>query len=410
MATVADQMKTMSAKLFQPAVSTAGASGGLMPSMPKMPAMTMPAAPQYDDSAASNVNKIIAADSPLMKQAAAAGYAGANRRGLLNSSIAVGAAQGEVLKAATPLATTDAGINAQKNLTGMQADAAINQIREQGQVTGGLQQQQQNATKALSAQEAAQLSDLEKQRAAATTEQQVRDIDAQMQRLKSQQTATSGLSAQEAAQLSALERQRAGATDAQQIREIDAQMQRLRESGSQQLTQLGAASQYEQQRIVLQGQIEAASAGTAAANQRALVTLQGGIQSALQSQTDASAMQRLSAQYQQELTVQDRAAAADLQKIQASGDQNVRQALVAGQEARQQLAMQLASGDREKAATLAVQVFSAEAAIRQSLLSNTAMPAAERAAYEKAISSLGDPVRNFVNTLYSNPNSGGLVR
>jgi hypothetical protein len=407
MATIADQMKKMGQQVF-PSATAASSSGGMIPQMKAMPAAAPP--PKYDDSSASNLAKITAAGSPVMTQAANAGLATANRRGLLNSSIAVGAAQGEVLKVATPLATADAGINAQKNLSDMASDSAIRQIQEQGKVTGGLQQQQQAATSALSTQEAAQLSALEKQRAAATTEQQRADIQAQMDRLTQSQTGTSALSAQESAQLSALERQRAAATSDQQRTDIDAQMARLRESGSQQLSQLGAASGYEQQRIVLQGQINALAAGTAAADQRSLVVLQGGIQSALQSQTDASTMQRLSAQYAQETKTQDRATQADLQKIAASGDQNVRQALVTAESAREQLAMQLASGDREKAATLAVQVFSAEAAIRQSLLANTAMPAAERAAYEKAISSLGDPMRNFLNNLYSKPaGSGGLI-
>lgn len=360
MATIADQMKKMGQSVF-PSSTTAASSGGMMPQMQAMPAPPAPTVGQYDDSAASNLGKITAAGSPVMTQAANAGLATANRRGLLNSSIAVGAAQGEVLKVATPLATADASINAQKNLANMSSDSAIKQIQEQGRVTGGLQQQQQAATSALSTQEATQLSALEKQRAAATSDQQRADIDAQMSRLK--------------------------------------------ESGNQQLTQLGAASGYEQQRIVLQGQIAALAAGTAASDQRSLTVLQGGIQSALQSQTDASAMQRLSAQYAQEVTMQDRNAQADLAKIAASGDQSVRQALVTAQAAREQLSMQLASGDREKAASLAVQVFSAEAAIRQSLLANTSMPAAERAAYEAAISSLGDPMRNFLNNLYSKPNA-----
>lgn len=368
MATLAEQMQKMGQQVF------GGANGGggmaQMPAMPKPAAPAtpgIPAAPQYDDSAASNLAKITASDSPLMKQAAATGLAMANRRGLVNSSIATGAAQGEVLKAATPIATADAAAGLQKNLAATQASSALDQIRTQGQVTGGLQQQQQAATSALSAQEATQLSALEKQRAAATSDQQRADIDAQMSRLK--------------------------------------------ESNAAELTRLGAASGYEQQRLILAGQIDQATQAQAAGNQQQLAVLQGSIQSALQSQTDASAMQRLGAQYAQELTVQDRSIQGDLQKIAASGNEDVRKALVAAETARQQLAMQLASNDRTNAANTAVQVFQAEASIRANLLNNTTMPANERAAYEKAISSLGDPVRQFVNGLYSQPSpSNGLIR
>ena len=180
----------------------------------------------------------------------------------------------------------------------------------------------------------------------------------------------------------------------------DAQMARLRESGAQELNRLGAASGYEQQRIVLQGQIDTAVQAAAAGNQQQLAVLQGSIQSALQTQADAATMQRLGAQYAQELTVQNRAIEGDLAKIRASGNEEVRRALVAAETAREQLAMQLASNDRANAANTAVQIFAAEAQIRSNLLGNTNMPASERAAYEQAIASLGTPVRNFVNALY----------
>ena len=55
---------------------------------------------------------ILESGSPLMTQAKAQGLQTANQRGLLNSSIAAGAAQGAMIERATPLATQDAQTNA----------------------------------------------------------------------------------------------------------------------------------------------------------------------------------------------------------------------------------------------------------------------------------------------------------
>lgn len=51
---------------------------------------------------------ILAADSPLLQQARAASDAQMNRRGLINSSMAIGAGQEAVIKTALPIATQDA--------------------------------------------------------------------------------------------------------------------------------------------------------------------------------------------------------------------------------------------------------------------------------------------------------------
>jgi hypothetical protein len=70
------------------------------------------------------VNDIIAADSPLMQQARAQSLAQMNRRGLINSSMAVGAGQEAVIKNATPIATSDAATYAAAGKFG--ADTANN--------------------------------------------------------------------------------------------------------------------------------------------------------------------------------------------------------------------------------------------------------------------------------------------
>jgi hypothetical protein len=61
-----------------------------------------------DGTVKGQVNDIIDQNSPLMQRAADRANMQANSRGLLNSSMAVGAAQGAVMDAATPIAQADA--------------------------------------------------------------------------------------------------------------------------------------------------------------------------------------------------------------------------------------------------------------------------------------------------------------
>jgi hypothetical protein len=98
-----------------PTVANMAKSAMATPTPPAQPASAQPF-PQQNDGVADNVAKITASDSPLMKQAEQRGFQVANRRGLLNSSIAAGASQAAVLDAATPIATQDASQNFQKNL------------------------------------------------------------------------------------------------------------------------------------------------------------------------------------------------------------------------------------------------------------------------------------------------------
>jgi hypothetical protein len=68
-----------------------------------------------NDSVASQVTALASKDSELNRMAATEGLKAANRRGLLNSSMAVGASQDAVLKNLMPIATQDAGQNFLKN-------------------------------------------------------------------------------------------------------------------------------------------------------------------------------------------------------------------------------------------------------------------------------------------------------
>jgi hypothetical protein len=82
------------------------AGGSAMPSI---------APAQVDDSVADRIGQITAQDSPLMQAARTEGLKVANRRGLLNSSMAAGASQGAALNYALPIASQDAGQDFQRN-------------------------------------------------------------------------------------------------------------------------------------------------------------------------------------------------------------------------------------------------------------------------------------------------------
>lgn len=73
-----------------------------------------PNAVMKTDNVVGIANRIMAVDSPLMQRARTRGMQIANRRGLLNSSMAAGATQAEMVDAAVPLATTQAQINSQR--------------------------------------------------------------------------------------------------------------------------------------------------------------------------------------------------------------------------------------------------------------------------------------------------------
>jgi hypothetical protein len=79
--------------------------------------------------ASTELNRITSQDSPLMQRAKAEAMRASNARGLGNSSIAVGAAQGEMVDRATPLAQQDAAAKRNQALVNQDAE---NRAREFG--------------------------------------------------------------------------------------------------------------------------------------------------------------------------------------------------------------------------------------------------------------------------------------
>lgn len=78
----------------------------------------VPVTGALNDSVADKVKELTSQDSPLMQQAKTDALKVANRRGLLNSSMAVGAAQDATVRAALPIASQDASQAFQKNMQG----------------------------------------------------------------------------------------------------------------------------------------------------------------------------------------------------------------------------------------------------------------------------------------------------
>jgi hypothetical protein len=98
------------------------------------------------------LDSIIAKDSPLMQRAAALGEMTANERGLINSSMAAGAAQTAVLDAATPIASADAtmyGRAASQNASEANTTARFN--ADQSGQTGRFNTSQINASREFNA-------------------------------------------------------------------------------------------------------------------------------------------------------------------------------------------------------------------------------------------------------------------
>lgn len=100
-----------------------------------------------DDNVVTQTTGLMAGDSPLIKQARSQGEAAANRRGLLNSSIAAGASEGAAYAAAIPLASQQSAQLHAKNMQNQDRLGGLEARTQQGQITGGLNEQQNVAEK-----------------------------------------------------------------------------------------------------------------------------------------------------------------------------------------------------------------------------------------------------------------------
>lgn len=118
-----------------------------------------------DDSTANQLTGLLSKTSPYLTQAKTEALQDVNKRGLLNSSIAIGAAQTARIKEALPIASQDASQIAEKNLS-TQNLAENRNLAEQGHgFDVEIENLQAGNRSALSAQEAGQVSALSTQQA-----------------------------------------------------------------------------------------------------------------------------------------------------------------------------------------------------------------------------------------------------
>ena len=126
-----------------------------------------------NDSVAANLTGLLGSDSSYIKTARAAGQRTAQKRGLLNSSIAAGAGESAAIAAAAPIASQDASQTFQRN-----------QAVLEGGITSGLNQQQNQQQLTVQQRDAEYTRQRDLLQQEGATAQQLREFD---QRTKEQQ-------------------------------------------------------------------------------------------------------------------------------------------------------------------------------------------------------------------------------
>jgi len=93
------------------------------------------------ETVSGQMNALLAEDSPYMQSAKATALAQANSRGLINSSLAVGAGQKAAIDSAMPIATQDATVNANAGQSAQQANQDVNLAGYNANLTAAQQAQ-----------------------------------------------------------------------------------------------------------------------------------------------------------------------------------------------------------------------------------------------------------------------------
>jgi hypothetical protein len=153
--------------------------------------------PTADATVAGQVNKLVTQGSPLIDQAQTAAKQQANRRGMLNSTMAITAGQDAAYRAAMPIAQQDAqtfanagqfnagaknqamlqgaGLTQQANITNAAATNQAQTLQQQAGIQSGQMQQQADIARS----QIQQQYDNQRQMLTAQTDEQLRLIDAQ---------------------------------------------------------------------------------------------------------------------------------------------------------------------------------------------------------------------------------------
>lgn len=164
-------------------------TGGLMPGSKPKPDSTM---------VSTQLASLTKQGSPLMEQAKTDALKLSNRRGLINSSMAVGAAQDAALRTALPIASQDASSALQKQLQTQQITS-----------TEGMQAKQIASTEGMQAKQIASTEGLAERQIASSEAMQLRDI-----------ASTQGIAEAERILRERLQDKTISAADQQQLRDI----------------------------------------------------------------------------------------------------------------------------------------------------------------------------------------------
>jgi ethanolamine utilization protein EutP (predicted NTPase) len=138
-----------------------------------------------NDTVENRVARIAGGDSPVVQQAETAAAQAANARGLLNSSIAVGAGRDAAIKSALPIASQDASASLSVNQQNQAAQNAASQFNTGSQ--NAIAQQQLSGEQAMQ-QEAARTESAKQLQA--ITSQQTAQLETSLQQLRGNQSVT----------------------------------------------------------------------------------------------------------------------------------------------------------------------------------------------------------------------------
>lgn len=167
-----------------------------------------------DDSTASRLTGLLSSDSKYIQTARAAGARTAGRRGLLNSSIASGAAESAAIAAAAPIASQDASQTFQRNQAvlegGINLDTQTKLQEQQFAGQRGLNEQQNTAAQELQRIQDAAAKERQQLEIEGATASQLREFD---QRTAEQTRNIEAEAARTTEQLSSQERQQLLASD-----------------------------------------------------------------------------------------------------------------------------------------------------------------------------------------------------
>lgn len=106
--------------------------------------------PVEEETVAGQMGGLLSSGSSYLEAAKTRGEQFANRRGLLNTSMAAGATEAEAIKAALPIAQQDAGYMQSRGLESQKGDIQTGLYETQGRISGGLLAQEGEQAKELS--------------------------------------------------------------------------------------------------------------------------------------------------------------------------------------------------------------------------------------------------------------------